>query len=310
VRDLCNGVKPMFSLNYHSPRSSVGDCVYYPWFWPAQGYCPDYPHIQDIAVELANRTKKPDGTSFQALYGYASSGGCARNWHYYATGCVSLEMEILSVAVTVPGDSVDAYCRRVARGSWYFYERAKGPGITGHVTDAVTGGPIVAEVKVLEATSDQILPRTTDATYGRYWRPFVPGTYTVEFSAPGYLGLTRAVVVGEGEWAVLDAALWPESSGVPESAHGARIESVVPNPFSGMTTVRFAAPPGASPRVEIHDAAGRLVAEIAAPTDERGAGEVVWDGRARGGEKAASGVYFARLVAGETSHEVKVVYLR
>jgi hypothetical protein len=300
----------MFSLNYHSPRSSIGDCVYYPWFWPAQGYCPDYPHIQDVALAVAARTKKADGTSYQALYGYASSGGNARNWQYYATGCVSFEMEILSVAVTVPGDSVDVYCRRVAKGSFYFYERAKGPGITGHVTDAVTGLPIVAEVKVLEATSTQILPRMTDATYGRYWRPFLPGTYTVEFSSPGYLGLTRAVDVADGDWTVLDAALWPETSGVPESAGGARIESVVPNPFAGMTTVRFAAPAGTSARVEIHDAAGRLVAEIPAPTDERGHGEAVWDGRTQSGAKAASGVYFARLVAGETKHEMKVVHLQ
>ncbi|MCB1184429.1 trypsin-like serine protease [bacterium] len=76
------------------------------------------------------------------------------------------------------------------------------------------------------------------------------------------------------------------------------IAGVYPNPFNPRTTIRYGLPRAGDVRLTVHDATGRLVRTLAA--DRAGAGwrEAVWNGLDDGGRRVASGVYFARLVAG------------
>lgn len=68
-------------------------------------------------------------------------------------------------------------------------------GIRGLVTDASTGQPLVATVSVLEIGKDVY----TDPEVGDYHRMFLPGSYTVHFSAKWYLPQTFYVeVVADG----------------------------------------------------------------------------------------------------------------
>jgi hypothetical protein len=308
--DFCLEHKPVFSLNYHSPRSSPGDLVYYPWYWPLQGFAPDHHTIFDVATTLASRTLKEDDTPYIAQYGYADAGK-ARNWQYGVVGTIGLTMEILSELCQPGGDRVDGICERVANGSYYLIERCYGPGLTGHVTDTATRAPVVAEVEVLEHTSEALTPRTTDPTYGRYWRLLKPGTYTVEFSALGYHTQTfNGVVVDSTGMTVLDCELesWV---GVPEDdLAGPRITGVAPNPFSNSAAVSFVAPGAGLAGVEIYSAAGRLVARCDADLRSSGESSAVWDGRRMDGRPAPSGVYFARLVTDAGEDMVKMVYIR
>ncbi|MCK4409041.1 MAG: carboxypeptidase regulatory-like domain-containing protein, partial [Candidatus Eisenbacteria sp.] len=179
------------------------------------------------------------------------------------------------------------------------------------VTDSGARAPLVAEVEILENTSEDLTPRTTDPDYGRYWRPLKAGTYTVEFSALGYDTQTFSdVVVDTTGWTVLDCALesWV---GVPEDEVNApRITGVSPNPFSGSATVSFVAPGATLAGVEIYSAAGTLIARCKAELRESGESAVVWDGSRLSGQPAASGVYFARLVTDAGEDEVKMVYIR
>jgi len=310
MRDFCEAVKPVFALNYHSPLISAGDCIYYPWYWPGYGFAPDHHVIFETASELAARTKKADGGSFSASFGYATQGK-ARNWQYGHLGVIGLTMEILSYMCIPPAADVDGICDRVSTGSYSLIERSYGPGLTGHVIDGTTGSPLVAEVEVLEVTSDVLDPRLTDAAYGRYWRPLKPGDYTLEFSADGYESVTLGpVTVPDGDWTVVDAALWPVGTGVDEVSGGAMILGVLPNPTRGQTSVRFAAPAATDARVEIYSLSGRLVAALDAASGPGGAGAAVWDGRDASGRPVSSGVYFARLVADTESDVEKIVLLR
>jgi hypothetical protein len=308
--DFCLEHKPLFSLNYHSPRSSMGDLVYYPWYWPLQGFSPDHYTIFPIVSELVSRTLTEEDVPYIAQYGYADAGKC-RNWQYGVVGTIGLTMEILSQLCQPGGHRVDGICERVSTGSYYLLERAAGPGLTGHVTDAVGRGPIVAEVEVLENTSEHFTPRTTNPGYGRYWRPLAPGTYTVEFSAFGYDTQTFTdVVVDTTGWTVLDCALesWV---GVPEDELNApRITGVAPNPFSGSATVSFVAPGATLAGVEIYSASGRLVARCDSVLRANGESSIVWNGMRLTGEPAASGVYFARLITDVGEDEAKLVYIR
>ena len=308
--DFCLEHKPLFSLNYHSPRSSPGDLVYYPWYWPLQGFSPDHHTIFPIASELAARTLTEEDEPYIAEYGYADAGK-ARNWQYGIVGTIGLTMEILSELCQPGGHRVDGICERVSTGSYYLLERAGGPGLTGHVTDSAARAPLVAEVQIIENTSEHLTPRTTDPDYGRYWRPLKAGTYTVEFSAFGYDTQTFTdVVVDSMGWTVLDCALetWV---GVPEDEVSApRITGVSPNPFSGSATVSFTAPGATLAGVEIYSAAGGLVARCEAELRRTGESTAIWDGRRLTGSPAASGVYFARLLTDAGEDTVKMVYIR
>jgi hypothetical protein len=309
MRDFCLAHKPVFALNYHSPRSSQGDLVYYPWYWVGHGFSKDHFTIFDVASQLCSRTYNEAGQNFIAYYGYADNGN-ARNWQYGIAGTIGLTMEILSEQCQPVGSRVDTICRLVSTGSYYLVERSYGPGITGHVTDAVTRQPLVAEVTVVENYSELVVPRTTDPTYGRYWRMLIPGTYTVEFSAFGYdTQVFEGVVVDSTGLTVLDCEMsaW---TGMPEDQiETPRIVGVSPNPSRGATTVSFLAPPGSPVDVDIYSVTGRLVARAESETDGV-RGTASWNGLDAAGRPVASGIYFARLDGAFPADQAKIVLVR
>jgi len=310
MRDFCLATKPVFSLNYHSPAISAGDLIYYPWYWSGHGYCPDYDLIYDIAHELADRTKTETGSSFNAYYGYATSGK-ARNWQYGVLGTVGLTMEIWSYGCQPPGPDVDDFCERVSTGSYYLLDRALGPGLTGRVTDATTGLPLVATVTVLEHTSTDIEPRTTEPTYGRYYRLLEPGSYTLEFECSGYQTESFSnVAVGAKGHDVLDVALYPVGLDVPETEGRVRIAAIAPNPCRDGTTIHFVAPQGDRGTVEFYAVSGRLVARLDVPRVRGNAGVATWDGRDIDGRFVASGVYLARFLTEAGEDRAKLVVMR
>jgi hypothetical protein len=83
-----------------------------------------------------------------------------------------------------------------------------------------------------------------------------------------------------------------------------------PNPFNPTTTIRFSVPVAGPISVTVHDIAGRRVATIATGIRQPGEHTAVWDGRDDSGREAPSGIYFARLHAGEYGAVRKMVLLK
>ena len=86
--------------------------------------------------------------------------------------------------------------------------------------------------------------------------------------------------------------------GPDAAAPPAGLVAASPNPFADGTSLAFTLPASASVSLRVFDASGRLVREVAAARLEAGAHAVRWDGRDASGRAAASGTYFATLVAG------------
>jgi hypothetical protein len=55
---------------------------------------------------------------------------------------------------------------------------------------------------------------------------------------------------------------------------------------------------------------GRRIRTLVDDTREAGEYQIAWDGRAEGGEPAAAGVYYARLLAGSRSFARPIVRLK
>jgi hypothetical protein len=79
-----------------------------------------------------------------------------------------------------------------------------------------------------------------------------------------------------------------------------RLDPARPNPAAGPMTLSFALPKQSAVELRIFDTEGRLVRTLVDDLLPPGPHQVLWDGRASGGTKAASGIYFGQLsVEGE-----------
>jgi YVTN family beta-propeller protein len=83
-----------------------------------------------------------------------------------------------------------------------------------------------------------------------------------------------------------------------------------PNPFSGLTTIKFAIPEAVRVQLAVYDIRGRLVANVLDRTMEPGIHTAVWNGTDRHGKRVASGLYFCRMVAGDQVKTRKMMMLR
>ncbi len=83
-----------------------------------------------------------------------------------------------------------------------------------------------------------------------------------------------------------------------------------PNPFNPSTSIRYGLPENADANLVIYDILGRVRQEWNYSGQNAGWHEVTWNGTDKFGNTLGAGVYFARLVAGEYSQTVKMVYLR
>ena len=83
-----------------------------------------------------------------------------------------------------------------------------------------------------------------------------------------------------------------------------------PNPFNPSTTIRYGLPEEANVSLVIYDVRGQVVQTITSDHQTAGWYDVVWNGHTSNGKTISTGIYFARLVAGDYSQVVKMLYLK
>jgi len=83
-----------------------------------------------------------------------------------------------------------------------------------------------------------------------------------------------------------------------------------PNPFNPSTTIRYGLPEEANVSLVIYDVRGQVVQTLESGHQSAGWYDVVWNGHTADGKTISTGIYFARLVAGEYSQVVKMLYLK
>jgi carboxypeptidase D len=133
---------------------------------------------------------------------YAVTGGM-QDWAYAWNGTFEVTMELSytkwPAASTLPSywdDNLESMLSYMERG----FE-----GVHGVVTDADTGLPVAATIRV----DANPFPSSTDPDVGDYHRLVLPGIYTLEFSALGYAAQAIPVDFGAAKSVVLDVALQP-----------------------------------------------------------------------------------------------------
>lgn len=90
-----------------------------------------------------------------------------------------------------------------------------------------------------------------------------------------------------------------------------KLEQNYPNPFNPTTSIRFSIPQQAKVRLEVYDIRGALVQTLVdSEIYNAGNYEAKWNATDALGSKVASGIYFARLTAGNYMKTVKMNLLK
>ncbi|MGD9141701.1 MAG: FlgD immunoglobulin-like domain containing protein [bacterium] len=90
----------------------------------------------------------------------------------------------------------------------------------------------------------------------------------------------------------------------------ASIEPAVPNPFTTETRIAFNMSRQGHVRLSVYTPEGRLVTDVVDETMGPGSHSAVWNGRDGSGNEMGSGIYYYRLVTGETTLTGKMILLR
>lgn len=140
--------------------------------------------------------------------------------------------------------------------------------------------------------------------YVRYFRPTIPAPLAgLNLANPAQVSDAQLLAfLGAVADTVCPQAAAPDAPPAPALAL-----SAAPNPFARETALRFTLPDGLAFRLDILDAAGRLVRRLAADTGRGAEATYAWDGRDDTGRPAAAGVYFARLETDGASRVARLI---
>ena len=160
-------------------------------------------------------------------------------------------------------------------------------GFNGTVTDSITGEPLEALVFIQnhDINYSEVYSHLPE---GKYYRPIKSGTYTVTFSADGYVSKTVQVTTTDGTAQQIDVQLVPEGY-VPDPGEAVELFAsqqllVYPDPVGNTMNVRVNGQ-WQNAEVLVYDASGRQVMRFNL-TGENTMVEV---------SKLAKGTYFVQL---------------
>ena len=88
------------------------------------------------------------------------------------------------------------------------------------------------------------------------------------------------------------------------------LEPNFPNPFNATTSIDFAVPRKTVVRLAIYNSVGQLISVLVDEQLAAGRYRAQWHGRSDGSEAAASGVYFANLVAGPNEARQSIILIK
>lgn len=206
VAELAKRQKFLLSITYHSQ----GEVIYYPWDWRGRK-APDDKVLSRIARGLGASIKTLKGdTTYIPHYG-AGTVGQTYPWLYGANGTLDFVVETGKNRHIFSKNQLQNIIKNNLQGAFYMLEQMQGPGITGHVNDAITGHPLEADLYFPDIDSKDIDVRRSDAMYGRFYRILPCRAHRLIVRKEGYQPrVFENVMVNKEGWTTLNVQLMPE----------------------------------------------------------------------------------------------------
>ena len=179
----------VLSYSYHTAAQYVN----YIWNYKPQP-TPDEPWIMMISEEYGDLS----GYVPIAGYDWYQTTGDTNDFSYGCYGGIDTTIETLN-------SNIPSEWNRNRDAMLYALDIAD-MGLTGIVTDAITGDPLKATIWVEE----NYWPCFTDPNIGDYYKPLFEGYYHVHFRANGYEEQVKTITITDANASnILNAALYP-----------------------------------------------------------------------------------------------------
>jgi len=116
---------------------------------------------------------------------------------------------------------------------------------------------------------------------------------------------------GNTPWLIpLTLIVRPVDGVQPEDMRGIISTANYPNPFNPETTISYSLGKDAAVSLEIYNLKGQLVNRLLNANQTKGTHSAVWNGKDSYGRDVASGFYFYRLTAGDSSQTRKILLMK
>jgi hypothetical protein len=225
-------IRPALSINLHSGAEVVN----YPWDRWTRLH-PDDEWFNSISRRYA------DTVHLHASPGYMTflDNGVTRGWQWYmitggrqdyvtySLGGREVTVEMDDTKMT-PGSNLEAMWEWNHRSLLRYIAEAL-TGVRGTVTDAESGDPLSARIFIAghDADSSHV---SSDALHGAYSRLLPPGTWSLEFSSPGYEPyILTADLTAANPLLVRDVILQKRADTYPDPPEAGLL--IWPNPSGG-----------------------------------------------------------------------------
>ncbi|MBW6513948.1 MAG: T9SS type A sorting domain-containing protein [Candidatus Syntrophosphaera sp.] len=195
VRDLLLSKRFLAGIGYHT----YGELVLYPYGYVNGIAAPDEAELQTLAFEVASLLPKMSGSGNYSpgpSWGLYPVSGSFDDWAYAETGAYSFTIEMATEFIP-PASALPQIVQYQVAGAMALIHRQHFKILRGHVTDALTGDPIVAQVFV-DGIDDHPVHRTpiySESQFGSYYYFLPAGQHTVRFIRPGYETAVRTVTI-------------------------------------------------------------------------------------------------------------------
>lgn len=186
--------------DYHSGTEFVS----YPWSYRPDA-TPDDAHIDQLAGVYASSSGYINIPYSQGYSGMYPINGSTKDVNYGSLGSVSWSIEI-SMEKQPPSSQIYSYYLKNKPAMLALVERC-GYGVSGTITDSLTGMPVPALIFV-----NNYYPCYNDPVLGDYHKYVLAGTYSIKVVANGYKTKTiNNIVVGNNATAITDIQLSPQT---------------------------------------------------------------------------------------------------
>jgi len=211
VKNLIDSHHFVAGISYHS----YGELILYPFGYAEEVVAPDQVALEELATNIALTIPAQGGGNYtpEASWELYPCTGTTDDYSYGTQGIFSYTIELATQFIP-PAGEVAGICADNVEAAMILLDRVNGSTLTGHITDAGTQEPIVAQILV-EGIDDSGVyrePYNSDNEFGRYYRLLTNGTYDVTFSAYGYDSQTFEDVIIDDNITSLDVVLSPSSN--------------------------------------------------------------------------------------------------
>ena len=207
-RDLLRSKPFIAGISYHT----YGQYVLYPYGYQSNLYAPDLAELRSLAQSVAGATGGQQGGFYTPMPSWQlyPVSGSLDDWAYGELGIFAYTVEMATEFI--PNASyIPQIVQNNLGGALQFLQRRNRAMLYGHVTDINTGQPVEAVIHV-RGLDDHPLPRgdyKSNLQFGSYYRLLSPGSYTVDYFAPGFAAQSSIVQISDTDISLQDIQLSP-----------------------------------------------------------------------------------------------------